>query len=258
MASYDHAPPSTFVLFSGAPPSGKRRHPCGLPDGLVYSTVEQRHARYRVGEDGLGGAWRSVGKKAKKQGQTAIAQSNGLHSVPDRPTPPAHGPGFTPGKTILTADVVTGEPLRPDTLKYRVGYVRVDWQPTTQQREDGWQNDTSDVPQAVSSAKVEHLSRLGGRADTPGWRKYIGDAKPTTVIDAEAELHDWWRTQYGISRVRDAFIESKGPKRGRQAFWAAYLVRAQGQPEGLVAALLEHTVTWVRQQCKSADFLMTN
>lgn len=197
-----------------------------------------------------------MGKKAKsKQGQTAVQQSNGLlHSEP--PTPKAPKPGFTPGKTLLNSDVVTGEPLRSDTPKYRVGYVRVDWQPTRQQREDGWQNDTSDVPQAVSSAKVEHLSALGGRAWTPGFRRYIGDAKPVSVDEADALLTDWWRSQYGVTRVMRKFVEHRGERRGTEAYRAAYTVRVLNVPVVDAAKALQRSADWVDEQCKTADRLM--
>lgn len=196
-----------------------------------------------------------MGKKAKsKQGQTAVQQSNGLlHSEP--PTPKAPKPGFTPGKTVLTSDVVTGEPLRADTPKYRVSYVRVDWQPTPTQREDGWQNDTSDVPQAVSSAKVEHLSALGGRAWTPGFRRYIGDAKPTTVEQSDAMLRDWWRSQYGNERVMRKLVSERGTERGRAAFLAARMVREYAHPIEQVAAAVQHSPTWVMHAVQAADRL---
>lgn len=208
-----------------------------------------------------------MGKRAKQRRQTAHTSTGGSHTArsvsPTTPTPQAAEPtkaakpkpGFTPGKTMLNSDPVTGVKLEDSTIKARVSSVRVDRIASASDREDGWENDTSDVPPAVSGRDVEHLSALGGRADTPGWRKYIGDARPKTVEAAEAALRDWWATPYGCEYVQRRFIEQYGPLHGRESFQAVYQVMVCHWPVWVVAVQRQHTVSWITRRINAAHHL---
>lgn len=133
----------------------------------------------------------------------------------------AHGQAHTRAELEGThRDAVMGSPLSPDVSYYlRVhaydAYERVDFLPTAREAADGMEPKTSDRPVKLHIRVVE--GHLGGHAFSGQMHRYLARVKPLAIQEEEREDYEWWTTQYGVERVRQAFIARYGETRGLTA-----------------------------------------
>ncbi len=150
-------------------------------------------------------------------------------------------------------DVVTGEPLRKDTryvIRVRDEGVRVDWQPSQEDFEDGFEPEVSVVPTRMHTQQPSPDGLAGAKRWSPEFGRYIGPLRPRSVEDADRELDEWWRIPYALDRVLRGFVERYGgsEERGRRACDAALAILREHTSYAAVAEAFDTDMWWVRVQ----------
>lgn len=147
------------------------------------------------------------------------------HDSYREPEPPPGGYRYAPVR-----DVLTGEPIRPDTIHRRIRPdEREDNKPTRTQRADGWRADLTARPLRIHTAQVETAAdagdttrgALGGHAYSRDMAHYLESGLRRQRHDERAQVSVWWRSAYGRGRVHTALVARYGAERGGLAYTAA-------------------------------------
>lgn len=178
------------------------------------------------------------------------------HDSYREPTPPRGGYRYAPPR-----DALTGEPIRPDTVKRRVQPdERADNPPTRAQRAVGWQADLTVRPLRLHTAQVETAAdagdtrrgALGGHAYSRDMAHYLESGLRAQRSDERAQAFVWHRSAYGRGRVHAAFVAKFGAERGRLAYLAALAYATGDIDADTIMTETGHSASWVARMADLA------
>lgn len=184
--------------------------------------------------------------KAKQRRQTALTATAGSHTARIIPQQQPTAPAPAPSKPI-PRDAVTGEPLRPDTVKL----LLPDYDAARRSEE------RAPIPTSLHTQQVEterrhkdpnalaNTRRLGGSIGTfagglrfsPAFGEYIHDVRPADVERMTANWRVWWRNPYLVRGVRKRL--------GSQVTDALLLLYAGGRNYAATAKLVGKPWEWL-------------
>ena len=146
-------------------------------------------------------------------------------------------------------DPLTGERLRPGTLKLRYAEPRLDNGRLVRLYRDT--PEWSPQPLRLHTTQVEDGGPgggLGGHCFSRDFARYLARVQPASVELAAFERRYWWASAYGRSRVRARFRRQFGPERGELRFQVALALGSGYLGYDELKRTTNHSAYWLREQ----------
>lgn len=142
----------------------------------------------------------------------------------------------------VVRDAVTGAPISSETqfiIKVRDQGVRIDSAVTRQDAADGFAANVSVVPSRLHTQQECSDGISGAKQWSPAFRRYIGDLVPTSIVEADREIREWWHDDYARKRLTEGFLRRYGSEQGARAL--AIALAALRTPKSRWGEIAEQT-----------------